>query len=44
MAPYPAAAPGDPRRPRMQMVGLPGCLIISLVASVLLTILLNILF
>jgi hypothetical protein len=43
-APYPSAAPRDPGRPRMQVVGLPGCLIASLIASVLLTILLNILF
>ena len=43
-APYPPAAPQGVGRPRVQMVGLPGCLIISLIASVLLTILLNILF
>ncbi len=42
--PYPSAAPRDPGRPRVQVVGLPGCLIISLIGSVLLTILLNIVF
>jgi hypothetical protein len=42
--PYPPAAPRDLGRPRVRAVGLPGCLIISLIASVLLTILLNIVF
>ena len=42
--PYPPAAPQNFGRPRVQVVGLPGCLIASLIASVLLTILLNIVF
>ena len=42
--PYPDAAPQDLGRPRVQMFGFPGCLIVSLIASVVLTILLNILF
>jgi hypothetical protein len=43
-APYSPAASRDPGRPRIQVVGLPGCLIAGLIASVVLTILLNILF
>lgn len=42
--PYPVATPQDLGRPRVKVFGFPGCLIISLVASVLLTILLNIVF
>lgn len=42
--PYVDAAPQDFARPRVQVFGFPGCLIVSLIASVLLTILLNILF
>ena len=43
-APYPPAAPQGFGRPQVRVVGLPGCLIAGLIASVVLTILLNILF
>lgn len=42
--PYPGAAPQDFSRPRVKVFGFPGCLIVSLIASVLLTIMLNIVF
>lgn len=42
--PYLETAPQDFGRPRFQVIGFPGCLIVSLIASVLLTILLNIVF
>lgn len=42
--PYLEAAPQDVGRPRVKVFGFPGCLIVSLIASVLLTILLNIVF
>lgn len=41
---YPPATPQSFGRPKVQVFGLPGCLIYSLIASVLLTILLNIVF
>ena len=41
---YREADPQGVGRPRFQVIGFPGCLIVSLVASVLLTILLNIVF
>jgi hypothetical protein len=42
--PYLEADPQSFGRPRFQVIGFPGCLIVSLIASVLLTILLNIVF
>lgn len=42
--PYLDATPQDVGRPRFQVIGFPGCLIVSLIASVLLTVLLNIVF
>jgi hypothetical protein len=42
--PYLDAAPQGFGRPRFQVIGFPGCLIVSLVASVLITLLLNIVF